>query len=184
MSIIKFTIPEDSTIEVTGAGNPVILNITPVIERTSILRIDTGKTGKSAYQIAVQNGFVGTEVQWLASLQGSSALLYATLVASIPLGGNRAIMANGQYADFTDISTLGKVIGITQVAVDIGESVNIVYAGNLNGFTGLTINEPVYLSSNGTLTQILPTSGYIQKLGQATSSDTILININAPIEVI
>jgi len=27
--------------------------------------------GKSAYQIAVQNGFAGTEQQWLASLKGS-----------------------------------------------------------------------------------------------------------------
>ena len=27
--------------------------------------------GKSAYQVAVENGFVGTEVEWLASLQGA-----------------------------------------------------------------------------------------------------------------
>ena len=30
-----------------------------------------GKDGKSAYEIAVANGFVGTEVEWLASLKGS-----------------------------------------------------------------------------------------------------------------
>lgn len=29
-----------------------------------------GEDGKSAYQIALDNGFVGTEVEWLASLQG------------------------------------------------------------------------------------------------------------------
>lgn len=29
-----------------------------------------GRDGKSAYEIAVENGFVGTEVEWLASLQG------------------------------------------------------------------------------------------------------------------
>lgn len=29
-----------------------------------------GADGKSAYEIAVENGFVGTEVEWLASLQG------------------------------------------------------------------------------------------------------------------
>ena len=32
-----------------------------------------GVDGASAYQIAVNNGFVGTEAQWLASLQGASA---------------------------------------------------------------------------------------------------------------
>lgn len=30
-----------------------------------------GPEGKSAYQVAVQNGFVGTEAQWLASLKGA-----------------------------------------------------------------------------------------------------------------
>lgn len=31
---------------------------------------DPGADGKSAYQIAVQNGFEGTEQEWLASLKG------------------------------------------------------------------------------------------------------------------
>lgn len=31
----------------------------------------TGTTGKSAYEIAVDNGFVGTETEWLESLKGS-----------------------------------------------------------------------------------------------------------------
>ena len=32
-----------------------------------------GHDGKSAYEVAVDNGFTGTETEWLASLQGSSA---------------------------------------------------------------------------------------------------------------
>lgn len=32
-----------------------------------------GINGKSAYQVAVDNGFVGTQVQWLDSLIGNSA---------------------------------------------------------------------------------------------------------------
>ena len=30
----------------------------------------TGKNGKSAYEIAVENGFIGTEIEWLESLKG------------------------------------------------------------------------------------------------------------------
>ena len=30
-----------------------------------------GKDGLSAYQVAVQNGFVGTQSQWIASLKGA-----------------------------------------------------------------------------------------------------------------
>ena len=36
-----------------------------------------GAEGKSAYEIAVKNGFVGTETEWLASLKGKSAYEYA-----------------------------------------------------------------------------------------------------------
>lgn len=32
---------------------------------------DPGATGESAYQIALDNGFVGTEAEWLASLKGA-----------------------------------------------------------------------------------------------------------------
>jgi hypothetical protein len=39
----------------------------PVVNCTT----QPGPPGKSAYQIAVDNGFVGTEAQWLASLQGA-----------------------------------------------------------------------------------------------------------------
>ena len=34
-----------------------------------------GKDGKSAYEIAVENGFVGTEEEWLESLQGDDYVI-------------------------------------------------------------------------------------------------------------
>ena len=36
------------------------------------IRGEAGTAGKSAYEIAVENGFVGTEAEWLASLKGES----------------------------------------------------------------------------------------------------------------
>lgn len=35
-----------------------------------------GKTGKSAYQLAVENGFVGSEIEWLNSLNGKDKTSY------------------------------------------------------------------------------------------------------------
>lgn len=40
-----------------------------VIEQ-SLSQSGTGQDGKSAYQIAIDNGFIGTQQQWLASLKG------------------------------------------------------------------------------------------------------------------
>lgn len=42
-----------------------------VILSVSLCACDTGEIGLSAYDIAVKNGFVGSESEWLASLQGS-----------------------------------------------------------------------------------------------------------------
>lgn len=38
----------------------------------SIKNIETVVQGKSAYEIAIENGFEGTEKDWLLSLQGKS----------------------------------------------------------------------------------------------------------------
>lgn len=40
---------------------------------TPKLRVAGNIIGKSAYEIAVANGFEGTEAEWLASLQGADA---------------------------------------------------------------------------------------------------------------
>ena len=37
-----------------------------------LIKGDTGPEGKSAYQVALDEGFVGTKAQWLASLKGDT----------------------------------------------------------------------------------------------------------------
>lgn len=39
-------------------------------EPISVQFVGEGTAGKSAYEIAVENGFVGTEAEWLESLKG------------------------------------------------------------------------------------------------------------------
>ncbi len=46
-------------------------DISQLSDATGLLNAASG-TGKSAYQVAVDNGFVGTESQWLASLVGAT----------------------------------------------------------------------------------------------------------------
>lgn len=42
------------------------------IDVPTLIKGDKGNDGDSAYQVAVNNGFVGTQEQWLASLQGNA----------------------------------------------------------------------------------------------------------------
>ena len=45
------------------------INITPIVREVTI-EVSQAVQGLSAYQVAVNNGFIGTETEWLESLQG------------------------------------------------------------------------------------------------------------------
>lgn len=52
--------------------NETLVVFGEVSRKTVIQSPTNGINGKSAYQLALANGFVGTEVEWLASLSSSS----------------------------------------------------------------------------------------------------------------
>ncbi len=119
--------------------------------------------------------------QGIRGEQGLSGRSSLELVAEINLGGNRVITGSARYADNTDLGTIGRAIGVTSGAASTGLPVSVVVFGELDGFSGLAVNEPVYLSTNGTITQALPATGYLQKVGVAVSETKILIRINEPL---
>ncbi len=69
-----------------------------------------GANGKSAYEIAVANGFDGTETQWLASLKGESGVTMEEVNAAIqkaldslpPRGGGGLVLAD--FLEMADIN--------------------------------------------------------------------------------
>lgn len=74
--------------------------ISGTIQGGAIVR---GKEGKSAYEVAVKNGFSGTEVEWLASLKGEKgdAFVYADFTSEqlAALKGEKGDAFT--YSDFT-----------------------------------------------------------------------------------
>lgn len=67
VTVTATSLPRQYKVVVTNAPKQRIITVASLGKQ--------GLTGKSAYQLAVQNGFVGTEVEWLASLQGQAANL-------------------------------------------------------------------------------------------------------------
>lgn len=65
------TLPSGTTVDLT--------EVAPVASADGTFYI-RGEQGYSAYQVAVQDGFVGTDTEWLATLEGSSA--YEVAVAN------------------------------------------------------------------------------------------------------
>lgn len=112
--------------------------------------------------------------------QGPAGATTIAFTAPASLGGLRVLTANLVYADSGNSLHINKVIGFTTGAASAGQPLFIQTSGELDGFSSLTIG-PVYLGANGVVTQIPPTTGFIQQVGVATSSTTILINISSPI---
>lgn len=114
----------------------------------------------------------------------TSALNSFIQVATRDVGGLRVLLADQSYADQSDVNSYGKVIGLSKGAVVTGGLLEIVTASELDGFTGLIPNTQVYLGLNGLVTQIVPTTGYIQQVGVALTSTSILVNIGLPIQLL
>jgi hypothetical protein len=62
----------------------VTVNITELVDNVIVEISQLGSPGYSAYQIAVLNGYTGTEVQWLASLKGDPGIIISATAPSNP----------------------------------------------------------------------------------------------------
>jgi hypothetical protein len=101
----------------------------------------------------------------------------STVVAQSALGSQRAITASGEYAG------VKPAIGFSTQAVNQGADAPLLLAGELNGFSGLTAGEPVYLTTDGLISHTAPITGLYQKLGYAKTSSTIIIQIQQSVRL-
>lgn len=104
-----------------------------------------------------------------------------TVFVTAPVGGQRVMALIGSDIVYADRAVRSSVLGFTANAVGGNSSVTIISSGDLDGFSGLTTGEFVYLGTNGVITQTPPTVGYLQILGVAVSSTKIIIQIQQPI---
>lgn len=149
-----------------------------------------GRDGKSAYQVAVDNGFVGTEAEWLESLQGSgsgsgSASNSIEAIADGTVNGHRAVRVTGSdkvaLVDSTNAAQAGTVIGISTTAASDGQTVTVQVIGEIDEPTFNFTPGPVYFDDVGRLTQTVPTSGFIQQVAVALSATVVVVQIGPPI---
>lgn len=93
---------------------------------------DIGDDGLSAYQIAVNNGFVGTEQQWLASLQA------VTAVSSVNTQTGDVVLDKSDIglSNVDNTSDLDKPISTsTQTALDNKQPLSTILTNTTASFT-------------------------------------------------
>ena len=107
---------------------------------------------------------------------------YITITASLPLSGHRIVTVDGYYADCLIPETMYKIAGLITSATASGALVNAYIKGEIvEPSWNWEIGKPVFLGSNGLLTQDVLSNGYILKLGIPKLNNTILLDLNQQI---
>jgi hypothetical protein len=112
--------------------------------------------------------------------------------AGLNLSGHRAVVLNNLgeaiYADNNTVLHATKFAGITQGAVNTGSSATLQQFGEITEPTWTwTVDQPIYLGTNGLLTQTVPTAPsakFSLIIGVAQSATKIFLNPMPPIFII
>ena len=119
-------------------------------------------------------------------LRSGSAL---TVTAGAALGGHRMVVLNGGgvaiYADCTEATHAGKVLGMTLGAIADGDSGDVLRSGEVvEPSWNWTLDAPVFLGTAGQLTQVQPVSGFSQIVGFPVSTTKLFVSLREPITLL
>lgn len=123
---------------------------------------------------------------------GGTTITRINVVTAVAIGGHRLVVLNSDgnaiYADSHNLTHAHKVLGITTGAASAGDTVTVQITGVLSEPSWTwTLDEPIWLGTNGILTQTPPepTNGDVFSLivGFPTAANAAMISIQQPILV-
>jgi hypothetical protein len=170
---------EEYIVEVNESTSQILVNITNEPKQVDVVISQLGERGfpgKSNYEIAVDNGFVGTEQQWLDSL--NVQLYKKTSGEAIPSYTPVAIVNNLAYKlDCSNNNHQFSFVGFSVNGTNIGEECHIQQIGEVSLIGWGLIPNQHYLSgvSGSLITENLSPSNFTKIIGYATSSNTLQI---------
>jgi hypothetical protein len=131
---------------------------------------------------------VGVGIQGPAGPPGSDGSSTLIRYSTVPIGGSRAVIlddsGNVQYAECTTRSHALKLLGVTRGAASAGAPIEVIREGEvLDSSWSWTLNEPIYLTINGVLSQTLPGGSpeFYMIVGFPTSTTSIFVDLQPPI---
>lgn len=164
-------------VDVTEAN--VFIQVEEIENVTLVVDEGVGPRGFSAYEIAVQNGFIGTEQEWLDSLKGSGSAIQ--IVAAENLLKYDVVNIDGTKADSSILNKRDFAIGLASENINTGFSGSIDTEGEItNPLWTWTTGDVLYLNGNS-ISKIPPSSGFIQRLGVAKAATIIELQLTPSI---
>ena len=120
---------------------------------------------------------------------GPSGMGGSSGTAGEALGGNRAVVGDAvntfRYASNANPQHLGRLAGITTGAANLGGPVALLSSGPMTEPSwAWTPNLPVFLSTNGLLTQTPPVAGFLQVVGLAITATALFVNPREPLAIL
>ena len=110
-----------------------------------------------------------------------------SFIAGEALGGHRVVIVDGSsgllfYADSSNINHANKIVGMTDGAVIQGDPANVVIYGEVAEPTwNWTLDIPIWIGSNGLLTQSSPSVGFSRIIGFPVLPTKIFVELREPI---
>ncbi len=158
-----FKVQEENS-RISSSGNSIVYSIkeTPikmnmVQENISIRHIE------EKINLGVQIGLKGDKGDKGDKGESGASSSYSYITGEA-LGGHRAIVIDNNlayYADCTNLSHINKPIGISSNSSSLGGNVTVVFFGELEEVSwNWDITKPIFIGTNGLLTQIPTTSGF------------------------
>lgn len=86
-------------------------------------------------------------------------------------------------ANSSDSNIINKVIGITTESKVENSDINVITYGTITSVNSLTLGATYYFDTNGQLTQSAPSTGFSQVVGIATTSTTLLFDLQLPVGI-
>ena len=116
---------------------------------------------------------------------GDDVFLYEGIAGEILLGHRVVRIEDGLVynTNALDISHIGQAVGVTTDAALTGEAVKIQFTGMLTEPSWHFDPGRVWVSTTGTLTNLVPSLGFIQEVGRVLEPSTVVLNISQPLRL-
>lgn len=147
--------------------------------------------GGSPGQVLAKLSSTDYDTQWITPTGGGGGIatqapkLIVTFNTNISTTIGDLVYVTGQDFVSTTPNNSALIIpnGIFGVCITkpTAATAEVLFLGIVNGYSGLSIGLPVFVSPVGVPTQTLPTTGILQQIGFAVSSTEIFFNILSPI---
>ncbi len=167
--------PIEQDVIIQPAGSSVVIQDT-----SAAVSIEPGELN-----VAIQPQENAVNVLTGATIINNYGSDTVAITAAENLGGHRIVTVEGFYASKDTATDRNKVLGMTTGAVSIGSEATVQVSGFIEESSwNWNVDLPVFLSTDGQLTQSAITSGFSLIVGKPRTATNMFISISEPIILI